>query len=123
MLEGWAEATRGQRDQRASKRARIQGAETGVDTAVEGAEGGGGGGEEDVSMSAQGSRRGSSSKGALSDAVVGPEEKDGERGKGKEKEDTQVAKTDKVLIGNKTSWAIARAIGEVRLCTLVHWIR
>jgi Xaa-Pro aminopeptidase len=37
-----------------------------------------------------------------------------EKNKEKEKDDPKVAKTDKVLIGNKASWAVAKAIGEVR---------
>lgn len=32
----------------------------------------------------------------------------------KEEEGERLKKTDKILIGNKTSWAVAKAVGEVR---------
>jgi Xaa-Pro aminopeptidase len=87
MLEGWTESIRRQKDERASKRAKV---------------------EEDVPME-EGSGE-AKSPAAKNDGGVAKEGEDNQK-EGKEK----IEKTDKVLIGLKTSWAIAKAVGEVGL--------
>jgi Xaa-Pro aminopeptidase len=94
MLEGWTESIRRQKDERASKRPKLE-----EDVPME---------EEGIKSPASASALGSGD--AAEGVIVDGAKKDGSKpGEVKEK----IEKTDKVLIGTKTSWAIAKAVGEV----------